>query len=160
ATRGLPGVLRPRHPRSPRRHRARRPALRRGRRRGGGQPLEEPAVRPRGPHRDAHRRGRALGQRRGRGLHRPAHRLLHPARRGRGRQGRAGGGGCRLRAADGADERHAGTGRHRLPPDQPPARVPVLEPGQGGGGPRRRRVRDGPGRCPRPAFGRAAAGPV
>ena len=55
--------------------------LRRGRRRGGRQRLQEPPLLRRRAHRHAHRGLRGLGQRPRRRLHRPAHRLLPGARR-------------------------------------------------------------------------------
>ena len=62
----------------------------------------------------------------------------------RDRQGAAGGERLRLRAADGPDERLAHRHRDRLRAHQPGVVLPRLEPGQGGRGVRRRRVRAGP----------------
>ena len=80
----VPRVVRPGDQRAPRHRRPGRQAVRRGRGRRRGQPVQEPAVhRRRADRRCCAGPASRLGQRAGRLVHRPAHRLLPRARRSR-----------------------------------------------------------------------------
>ena len=132
AHRRLPGVLRPRDQRAPRRVRAGRGHVRRGRGRRPHQPHQGGPVHHRRAHRDAPRGGRPLPEHPGRLVPRAARRLLQRARHHRDRQGPASRQRLRLRAADGPDELPAGGRRDDVHHHEPPLQLPVVEPGQGG----------------------------
>src|SRR3954454_9959794 len=156
----MPGFVRPDHERPPRRDRAGRRAVRRGRRRdrqpSGAQGRD--AVLDRGAA-ELHRRGDGASRQRALGLVRRADRRVRRARRRQGdRQGAARHLRLRVRDGDEPAQPDAGArGRHALPHGQPAVQFPELERRQGARDVRRQDRRSRPGARGPALEGRARA---